>query len=167
MGYGHVKERNTHTCMHRPATYLQLVQENFKPHRPETDWPFITFELRTDFPFKGSIILLGLFAFYYFRRCHGNLGNEFELRLSHVLNFKLRIVVCNFNQSIWCLKNYSIIFTLKEHLWQTSYKDWYLTTWFIFMPGFAHWRTWSYFGKYVIPGLFGELNRLILSEVQL
>lgn len=85
--------------MHRPATYLLFVQENFKAHRPETDWPFITFELRTVFPFKGSIILLGLFAFYDFRRCHGNLGNESELSLFHVLNFKLWIVVCNFNQS--------------------------------------------------------------------
>lgn len=85
--------------MHRAATYLPFIQENFKPHRPETDWPFITFELRTDFPSKGSIILLGLFAFYDFRRCHGNLGNKPKLRLFHVLNFKLWIVVCNFNQS--------------------------------------------------------------------
>lgn len=146
------------------SSLFRFFQDYFKPHRPETDWPFITFELRTDFPFKGSIILLGLFAFYDFRRCHGNLGNESELRMFHVLNFKLWIVVCNFNESgAWKI----IIFTLEEHLWQTSYKDWYLTTWFRFVPGFVHWRTWSFSGKYVILGLFGELDRLIMSEVQL
>lgn len=34
---GYVKERNKHMCMHRAATYLQFIQENFKPCRPETD----------------------------------------------------------------------------------------------------------------------------------
>lgn len=88
LGYGHVKERNTSTYVHRPATYILFVQENFKPQRPETDLPFIIFELRTDFHFKGSILLLGLFAFYDFGRCHGSLGNETELSLYYVLNFK-------------------------------------------------------------------------------
>lgn len=88
LGYGHVKERNTSTYVHRPATYILFVQENFKPQRPETDLPFIIFELRTDFHFKGSILLLGLFAFYDFGRCHGSLGNETELSFYYVLNFK-------------------------------------------------------------------------------
>lgn len=43
----------------------------------------------------------------------------------------------------------------------------YLTTWLRFMLGFAHWRTRSYSGKCVIPGLFGELARLIITEVLL
>lgn len=159
LGYGHVKEKNTSTYVHRPAAYLLFVQENFQPQRLETDWPFISFELRTDFHFKGSIILLGLFAFYDFGRCHGNLGNETELRLFYVLNFKPWIVVYNFNQlGAWKI----IIFTfevqaIRTDIWQHG-SDFCL----VLSVG-KH----SYPEKYVVAGLSGKFDRLMISKVQL